>query len=189
VSGIPKHTFTSADLDQAARVHDADTVGEIVDDRKVVRNVHERGASISSQVSQQGENACLGARVKARGRLIQHHNQWVTAECHRDRDPLLLAAAQFERVPSKKRRVVWKMHLCKQGRNRGPRLPMRAEHFLDLLTDAMARIEPGGRVLRYVRDPRAPRVSQDPGWQHQDIPSVHLHGASRNSRPATGMTQ
>ena len=189
MSGVPEHTLAAPHLHQAARVHDPDTVGQIVDDRKIVRDVHKRGAGLRSQIPQQRQNPRLRARIEAGRRLIQDDDQRLTAQRHRDRHALLLAAAQLERVPSKKRRIGWKMHPGDQGTDGGPRLPMRAEHFFHLLADAMARVEPRRRVLRHIGDPRAARESARRGGQRQDILPVHAHRSGRDPRPATGMTE
>ena len=82
-------------LDDLAAIHDGDAVGEMRDDRDVVRDEQVGDAELVAQVGEQVDDRGLHRDVERRDRLVAHDEARVGGERARDADALLLAAAHL----------------------------------------------------------------------------------------------
>src|SRR6266699_3180227 len=85
-------------LDNLARVHDRDPVGDLRDDGDVVGDDDDRHVLRLLNSKDLIHDLCGGDDVESRRRLIHDHELGVEGECHRDHGPLLHSAAVFVRV-------------------------------------------------------------------------------------------
>ena len=86
-------------LDDPARVHDGDAIGERADDREVVGDVDDRDAALPAQAVDLLEDARLRDHVEPGRRLVEDDEPRLADERDGDRDPLLLTARELVRVP------------------------------------------------------------------------------------------
>jgi hypothetical protein len=87
-----------ADLDEPARLHDADDVGDLRDHREV-RDVQQAERALALDVPELPDDPVLDDDVERRGRLVGDHERGVGGERHGDDGALLHAAAVLVRIP------------------------------------------------------------------------------------------
>ena len=126
------------------------------DDREVVRDVDHRHAAPRRAAGRARQDALLGERRRARGRLVEHDDRRLADAGHRDRHALLLAARELVRVArarSARRRPARRARAprCTDSSERGRR-PVRAQHVHDRVADPQRRVERAARILRHVGD-------------------------------------
>ncbi len=92
VSRVGEDLLARPPLDDSARVHHRDMIGELGDDREVVANVQRRNVMAAAQLPDRLEHACLGGDVKAGGGLVADDHPRPAGERHCNRHALLLAA-------------------------------------------------------------------------------------------------
>ena len=87
-----------AALDDPARVHDEDLVGDLGDDAEVVRDQDHGRVELGAQAVEQLEDLRLDRHVERRRRLVGDQDVRVARERHRDHRPLAHAARELVRV-------------------------------------------------------------------------------------------
>ena len=85
-------------LREPAQVHDADPVGDVVDDGEVVGDEEVGQPELPLQVLHEVQDLRLHRDVQGRGRLVANHELRVARQRARDRDSLALAARELVRV-------------------------------------------------------------------------------------------
>ena len=91
----PHDRIGGTDLDDLAAMHHGDAIGEMRDDRDVVRDEQVRDTEAIAQVGEQVDDRGLHRDVERRDRLVAHDEARVGGERARDADALLLAAAHL----------------------------------------------------------------------------------------------
>jgi hypothetical protein len=99
VRRLGEHRRGGAVLEDAARVHDHDAVGEGRDDGEVVRDVDDREPKLLAELRDLLQQPRLRDDVEPRRRLVHDDHRRPADERRRDRDALLLAARQLVREP------------------------------------------------------------------------------------------
>jgi hypothetical protein len=193
VGGPTEDVLARAGLDDPAGVHHGHPVGEAVDDGEVVGHIDERGPGLARELTKDVEDARLGRHVESGGRLVQDDDERLRRERHRDRDPLLLAAGQLERVPAEERLVGRqtdaRRELADDGvGDRGLR-PVDEQRLGDLLSDSVARVQTRTRVLRDVRDACPANAPKRRGREAQQVVAREHDRAARDPRPRTRMAE
>ena len=84
-------------LDHQPEVHDRDRVGDVADDREVVRDEQETDAQVAGEALQEVRHLCLRGRVERRERLVEDDHGRFGGERARDRDALALTSAVLVR--------------------------------------------------------------------------------------------
>ena len=88
-----------ARLDHLPEVHHGHDVGDVTDDREVVRDEQEPDVELARQLRQQVRELGLRRRVERRERLVERDHRRVGRERSGDRDPLALSARELVREP------------------------------------------------------------------------------------------
>ena len=84
-------------LDDLAEVHDCHAVGDVADDRQVVRDEHVREPQFVLQAVEQVHDARLDRHVERGHRLVEHDQRGFQSERAGDADPLTLTARELVR--------------------------------------------------------------------------------------------
>ena len=79
-------------------VHHRDDVGDVADDREVVRDQEQAEREPARQVDEEVRDLRLRRRVERGERLVEHEHGGICRERAGDRDPLALAAAELVRI-------------------------------------------------------------------------------------------
>ena len=138
------------DLDDRAEVHDRDPVGDVADDREVVRDEEVREVELLLQALEQVDDLRLDRHVECGHRLVGDHEVGVQGEGAREADALALAARELVReAASGVGREPDDAEELADSTRRGPAPgePVRAQRLADDPADAVARVERGERVL------------------------------------------
>ncbi len=167
-------------LDDLAEVHDRHGVGDVVNDREVVRDQQQAQGQLSRQLEQQVRYLCLRRCVERGEWLVEHDQRRVGRERARDRDALALPAAELVREAAA--RGGGKPDELEQLRD--ARIPGRAvssapsgEPVADLVADLAARVERGVRVLEHELEPgEVVRAGTSGEWG--DLAALEAHAAS-----------
>ncbi len=96
--GLAKSSRVGRDLDDAAEVHHADAVGDVVHDREVVRDEEVREPELALQVAHQVQHLRLHRHVERGRRLVADQERGLGRQRARDRDALPLAARELVRI-------------------------------------------------------------------------------------------
>ena len=88
-------------LDDLAEVHDRDGVGDVADDREVVRDEQEAELELAREAGEQVRDLRLCRGVERGERLVEDDHRRVRGERPRDRDPLPLTARELVRVAAR----------------------------------------------------------------------------------------
>ena len=86
-----------ADLDDPAEVHDRDAVGDVADEREVVRDEEVGQPEVALQRLEQVDDLRADRHVERRDRLVEHDHLRVERERAREADALPLAAGELVR--------------------------------------------------------------------------------------------
>ena len=129
-------------LDDLAEVHDRDGVGDVADDREVVRDEQQAELELAREPGQEVRDLRLRGGIERGQGLVEDDHRRDRRERPRDRDALTLTARELVRVaPGRARRQA---DLLEQLRD--PRRPLRAwgepegrQRLADLLADPPAR--------------------------------------------------
>ena len=92
------HCVGWSDLDDLAEVHHRDEVGDVTDDREVVRDEDVRQTELLLQVLEQVDDAGLDRHVERRHRLVEDQQLGIERERASDADALTLAAGELVRI-------------------------------------------------------------------------------------------
>ena len=151
-------------LDDATGIHDADPVGDLRQQRKIMGYVEHGEPYPRPHLVQEVEDLLLRGDVEAGGRFVQHKQVGIAGQRHGDADPLLLSAGQLMRIAPQEGGIVRQTHQRQGLRHplaravRGLGAAMHEDRLGDLRADADAGIERRGRVLRHEGDAVAPEM-------------------------------
>ena len=180
-----QHVLGRPLLDEMARVHDEDAVGEIAGARDVVGDVEERDAFLLAQLAHQVEDADPDRDVEHRDGLVGDDQLRPQRERLREPDPLALAAAQLEgeavaRVGRRHEpdRLEHAVHLGPplRGRELGA-VELQPAH--DPVRDPVRRVERAVRILEHHRHRGAVREPAPPAPQAAERPALEPDLAAR----------
>ena len=152
-------------LDDLAVAHDADMVGHLADDAEVVGDQQQRHAEAALQILQQFQDLGLDRHVEGGGRLVRDQQVRLVGERHRDHDALALTAGQLVRICRQPLFRFRQTHQPQQFQRplagcRAGQALVQEQGFVDLLLDAVQRVERGHRLLEDHRDPVAAHLAQ-----------------------------
>ena len=105
MNGIAEERLARRDLDDAAGAHHRDFVGDVVDDREVVRDEQVGEPELGLQVLQQVQDLRLDRHVEGGDGLVAKHEVRLQRERPRDADALPLPAGEAVRIAVEKARV------------------------------------------------------------------------------------
>ncbi len=144
-------------LDDLARGHHADALGDLPHDAEVVGDEQHRHAQAPLQLFEKLEDLRLHGDVERGGRLVGDEQVGLVGERHGDHHPLALAAGKLVRIGGETRRRIGDADFVEQldhalacGHFEQP--AMHREHLADLPLDRVQRIERGHRLLEDHRD-------------------------------------
>ena len=100
-----KYPVCVALLDNATKIHDADSVADVSQDWQIVRNDHVGQAQFGLQLSQKIQNLTLHRDVKARRRLVRDNKFGTQRQSSRDAHPPRLSARKLMRIAAKEIRA------------------------------------------------------------------------------------
>ena len=86
------------ELDDLAEVHHGDAVGDVLDDREIVRDEQVGEPAVALQILQQVDHLRLHRDVERRHRLVADDEARLDGERARDADALALAAGELVRI-------------------------------------------------------------------------------------------
>ena len=89
-------------LDQLARVHDGEPIGQRSEQREVVADVEAADSGVGDELAKELGDPGLGRHVEAGRRLVEDQDVRVARERDRKSDSLLLAAAELERIATQR---------------------------------------------------------------------------------------
>ena len=95
VHGRLVELLSSPDLHDPPEVHHRDAVGNVSDDREVVRNEDVGEPEIVLKLCDEIHDLCLNRDVERRDRLVEHDHLRVERECPRDTDSLSLSTREL----------------------------------------------------------------------------------------------
>jgi len=95
---LPQHFVGLALLDDLAEIHDRDFIGQIFDDRHVVRDEQVGNAQPALQVAQQVQDLRLDGHIERAGWFVANDKLRLDGQRARNRDALALAAGEFMRI-------------------------------------------------------------------------------------------
>ena len=142
-------------IDNSALMHDDSALGEMGDQRKVVRNEQQRRTLLARQPRQQVQHVELHQRVERRRGLVGDDQFWLAKQRDRDADALAHAAGELMWVGTQARSRIGNCNLRQRVLGAPHRLPgadraMGAEHLHHLIADAHHRVQRGRRVLEII---------------------------------------
>ena len=179
------HVRCRTALDHAARIHDADVVGEARDHRQIVRHPHEGRAGLIRQAAHLGEDLALDRDVERRGRLVGDDDGGAVQKGDGDRHALAHAAGELMRIGVEPLLRAWNADLgesiaraCPGDFPRDPAVrPHRRDHLRPDLED---RVERHHRVLEDHGDLSAADLAHGLALQAGEILAVEEHLAARD---------
>ncbi len=146
----------AADLDDAARIHHRDAIGQRGDDGEIVADVQRRDAVRAAEHAHRLEHVRLRRHVEAGRRLVEHDHARPAREGHRESDALLLSTRQLVRVAAQEAPVGGQQDFGEHLRESfapfrvaGTEV-MRDERLLELRSDPERGVECRRRILRHV---------------------------------------
>ena len=182
-------------LDHAACIHDGDVVGEIGDDREVVRDVQRGDAVLTGERANGGKHVLLSRHVEASRRLVEHDDRRAAGEGHRESDALLLTTRELVRIALEVFVVCRQEYLGHHLLDAGLARHIRAtevvclEHLHQLGADAQRRIERGRGVLRHVRHALATDLALALVVEREHLDATTRHGAVVDLHATTGVSE
>jgi hypothetical protein len=90
------------DFHDPAEIHHGDPVAEVLHDRDVVRDQHQREAELLLEVGQEVENLRLDRDIERTDGFVRDDQARIADQRARDADALALAAGEFVRVAVEK---------------------------------------------------------------------------------------
>ena len=150
---IGEHLLDRPLLDDLARVHHEDLVGDVARCRQVVRDVEEREVALLFQLQHQVEDPDANRDVEHARRLVGEHDLGLDGQRARDCDALALSAGELVRVlrgdlvgrrqaDGPQQLVDALVELRRAARSRGA-----AAAGLEMVADRLDRIERAERIL------------------------------------------
>ena len=96
--GVPEDRLTIGHLGDSPKVHDRDTIADVLDDAHVVGNEHVRQAELALEGLEEVQDLRLDRHVQGRYRFVTYQQVGFKDECPGDADALPLATREFVRV-------------------------------------------------------------------------------------------
>ena len=88
----------ACNFDKLAKIHDADAIADILDDRQIMRNEQVSQPELLLKIQQKVQYLRLNGNVQSRDRLVRDDELWPKGQRTRNSDPLPLTAAELVRV-------------------------------------------------------------------------------------------
>ena len=181
-SGAREHLLDRAVLDDLARVHDEDVVGDVPRAREVVGDVEERYAALLFELQHQVEDPDANRHVEHARRLVREQHGRLDGQGARDRDALALAAGELMRIL--RRDVLGRHEADVLEQVVDVRLdlvrrddPVDAKRTLEVMTDRLRRVQGAERILKdhlhlraVVEDRPAAAIARDVAVAEADRP-------------------
>ena len=179
VRGLAHDGRRGAGLEQPARVHDRDPVGQLEQQRQVVGDEQDREAERLLELHDLGQDVPLDHHVERGGRLVHDDDLGIGGQGHRDHHALPHAARQLVRVGPEP--VTRDADQVEQGRGLLPglmlgQLQVRGDRVEDLVLDPEHRVERVHRALEHDRDLAPADAGQFPVAHRQDVGRVAALG-------------
>ena len=174
-------------LDDLARVHHADDVGDAADDAEIVGDEQHAHAEPRPDLGEQRQDLGLHRDVERGGRLVRDQQIRLVGERHRDHDALALAAGQLMRIALQPGFGIGNADLRQQLERARPRhLPADAavqeKNLADLRLDRVQRIERGHRLLEDDRDVVAADLAHLAFRRRQQLAAAEADAGRRDAR-------
>jgi len=94
VQGVPEQRSLVGEFDDAAQIHDGDTVRDVLNDREVMRYEEVRNTIFVLKIHQQIDDLSLDRDIKCGNRLVTHNQLWLDRERSCDSYALTLSAGE-----------------------------------------------------------------------------------------------
>ncbi len=164
-------------LDDLALFHHAYAVGDLPDDAEIVRDEKHRHAEAALQFFQELQDLRLHGDIERGGRLVGDEQFRFVRKRKRDHDALALSARKLVRVGAETLRGIGNADFREQldhalARGFAAHAAMNFEHFHDLLTDGVQRIERRHRLLKHHRDVVAAHAAHFRFGKVQEVPAL-----------------
>ncbi|RPK76440.1 hypothetical protein EES42_03360 [Streptomyces sp. ADI95-17] len=167
VRGVVVDLLVRADLDDPAQVHHPDPVGDVPDDRQVVRDEHVAQPELSLEPVQQVDDLRLYGDVEGGDGLVGDDDLGVQGQTAGDADALALTAGELVRIAVDVLRV--EPDDVQQLLDPAAPVALRGDLGVDLVrlpddvADRHARVQRGVGVLEHHLDVAAHRLQGAPG--------------------------
>jgi hypothetical protein len=172
-------------LDDLARVHDRDPVGELDQQRQVVGDEQDSEAELLLEVLHLLEDLALHDDVERGGRLVHDQELGLEGQGHGDDHALAHAAGELVRESADPTRVdtddVEQLARACQSRLLRDAL-VRAHHVDELVADTHDRVERVHRALKDHRDVAPPVAAQLLALLRDEVVAAEEDAAARNAR-------
>ena len=152
-------------LDDLAKIHHGDLIGDLGDDAEVVSDEEHGHLPLALQTPQQVEDRRLRRHVEGGGGFVRDQEAWFGDECHRDHGALALAAGQLEGIAMEALRRLRHADMAEHFDGLLRRLllsqpAMQPQRFDDLVADGVERRQEAHRFLVNQADGAAADVTQ-----------------------------
>ena len=181
-SGSRQDRLDRPELDGAPAVDDEHLVGDLPDDRQVVRDEDVRQMKLAPQVGEQVEDLCLDRDVERRDGLVEDEDLGLGGQGAGDRGPLALAAGQLPREGARFLLAEPDRVEELEGARRALRLASRevdALHLVERPADALVRVERRVRILEDDLDDAAALEPLRPARPAGQLPALEHHAPRR----------
>jgi len=98
VTRVPVEVLTRCHLNDTARIHDGDVVGQFKQEREVMGDKDHREVQFLAQAHDLSQDFTLYNHIKRGGRFVHYENFGGERESYSNDGPLAHAAAQFVRI-------------------------------------------------------------------------------------------
>ena len=205
VQRLPVQVVGGGELDKAAEVHHADTVGDMADDGEVVGDEHQREVEAILEVDEEVDDLRLDRHVERRDRLVGEDDGRLDGQRPGQADALALAAGELVRIavggvggkPDEAEQLVYPSGDVVAVGRAAARPAGVDERLGDQPAHAESRIETGVRVLEDELD-ASPVVHQIAPAQVGDVLAVEVdaplerhevdEGVGERALATTGLT-
>jgi len=152
MSGLAQDVDPAPLLDDPARVHHGNAIGQLVHDAEIVGDEQDRHAELLLQVAQQLEDLCLDRDIQGRGGLIGDQQTRPGGERHGDHHALFEATGELMWIGVQARLGIGNPHALEQFEGAAARLCVRdalveADRLHHLCTHRGHRVQTGHRLL------------------------------------------
>ena len=182
-SGFVVELVRRRDLDDRAEIHDGDPVGDVPDDREVVRDEEIGELEVVLQRLEQVEDLRLDRHVERRDRLVGDDEVRVDGERARDADSLALAARELVRIARRRVRGQPDDARAARGRASARRAATRDRARATARRRSARRCAAGSATRT---DPGRPSASAGAAGAARPRPRCVMSWPSKTMRPAVG---
>src|SRR6185437_14621067 len=147
----------AAGLDDLAALHHGDAVGDLAHHAEIVRDEEHAHVALGLDALDQREDLRLRGHVERRGRLVGDEDRGLQCKRHRDHRALALAAGELMREAPEEPPRLGKLDRLEElddalGALRLRHRRVHREHLVDLVANALQRVERRHRLLEDHRD-------------------------------------